>query len=80
MLGTTLEVTREALEIGSDVLQFAPVAGLGEAARVLVNIWDAVQLVEVSSVCGYEANDLIFFSPSSIVSHAFVSLSDALQS
>ncbi|EKM52507.1 uncharacterized protein PHACADRAFT_211755 [Phanerochaete carnosa HHB-10118-sp] len=36
----------EALEIGSEVLQFAPVVGLAEAARVLLNIWNAVQLVE----------------------------------
>jgi hypothetical protein len=47
ILDTALDVTHETLEIGSEVLQFAPVAGLGEAARVLLNIWNAVQLVEV---------------------------------
>ena len=49
VVDTALDVTREVLEAGSEVLQFAPVAGLAEAARVLVNIWNAVQLVEVSS-------------------------------
>ncbi|GJE89108.1 hypothetical protein PsYK624_052000 [Phanerochaete sordida] len=46
VVDTALDVTREALEIGQDVLQFAPVAGLAEAARVLTSIWNAVQLVE----------------------------------
>ena len=47
VVDTALDVTREVLEVGSEVLQFAPVAGLGEAARVLLSIWNAVQLVEV---------------------------------
>ena len=48
ILDTALDVTREALEIGQDILEFAPVPGLAEAAHVLVSIWNAVQLVEVS--------------------------------
>ena len=46
-----LEATHELLGISADVLQFAPVIGLAEAARVLVNIWDAVQTVDVRLSC-----------------------------
>ena len=49
-LDMTLEATHEALAIGADVLQFAPVIGLAEAARVLASIWDAVQMVDVSTL------------------------------
>ena len=47
-LGYGLDVTHNALEIGADVLQFAPVPALQEAARVLLTIWQALELVEVS--------------------------------
>ena len=55
ILGTASDVAHEALILSSDLLQFAPVAGLSEAARVLLNIWDALQMVDVcirdSAVC-----------------------------
>ena len=49
-LGYGLEAAHSALEVGADVFQFVPVPGLQEAARVLLTIWDALQLVEVSQV------------------------------
>ena len=48
MLGTASQVVHELLEVGVDVLKFAPIVGLEEAARTLLNIWDALQLVDVS--------------------------------
>lgn len=46
-LDVALDVTHEILLLGSDVLHFAPVPGLEEAARTLLSIWDSLQLVEV---------------------------------
>ena len=46
-MGYTLDVGHETLLIGVDVLEFAPIVGLQTCARVLLTIWDAVQLVEV---------------------------------
>lgn len=43
-------MTHEALIIGEDALEFAPIPGLGAAAGILLNIWEAVQLVEVSFI------------------------------
>lgn len=40
----------DALEMGTELLRFAPVAGLAEAARVLLTIWNSLQLVEVRSL------------------------------
>ena len=47
VLGTASQVVHELLEVGVDVLKFAPIVGLEEAARTLLNIWDALQLVDV---------------------------------
>jgi abelson tyrosine-protein kinase 1 len=49
-LGYTLDAAHEVLEMGETVLRFAPFPGLAEAAHVLLSIWDAVQLVEVSNL------------------------------
>ena len=43
-----LDLVHDTLEVAVDVLEFAPLVGLSEAARTLLTIWDAVQLVEVS--------------------------------
>ena len=48
VLGYTLDVLHEGLEVGAEVLEFAPIPGLAQAARVLLGIWDAVQMVDVS--------------------------------
>ncbi|KAG5637074.1 hypothetical protein H0H81_005844 [Sphagnurus paluster] len=48
VLGTTAEVAHEVLLTSVDILELAPVPGLATAARVLQNIWDAVQLVETN--------------------------------
>ncbi|KZS90817.1 hypothetical protein SISNIDRAFT_457444 [Sistotremastrum niveocremeum HHB9708] len=42
VLGAALQLTHEALYISVDVLELAPVPGLAEVARTLLNIWDAV--------------------------------------
>ena len=42
-----VDAQHELLDLGSDALRFAPIPGLAEAARVLVTIWDSLQLVEV---------------------------------
>lgn len=60
ILDTLAEVAHEALEIGADVLEFVPIAGLAEAARILAGIWDAVQLVEVMSPMRASALDISY--------------------
>ncbi|CAL1697553.1 unnamed protein product [Somion occarium] len=47
-LDTALDVTHEALVLSADLLKLAPVVGLEEAARTLLNIWDAVQMVDMN--------------------------------
>ena len=47
VLGTALDVTHETLILGESVLEFAPVPGLASVAALLLDIWEAVQLVEV---------------------------------
>ena len=46
------EAAHDLLEVSADVLRFAPIPGLEEAARVLLTIWDALQLVEVRTSYG----------------------------
>ncbi|RPD53297.1 hypothetical protein L227DRAFT_617134 [Lentinus tigrinus ALCF2SS1-6] len=48
VLGTAGEVVHELLEVSVDVLKFAPIVGLEEAARTLLTIWDALQLVDIN--------------------------------
>ncbi|CDO74643.1 hypothetical protein BN946_scf184944.g2 [Trametes cinnabarina] len=48
VLGITAQVVHELLELSVDALRFAPVVGLEEAARTLLNIWDALQLVDIN--------------------------------
>jgi hypothetical protein len=47
-LGTAASIGHEALFVGVDLLRFAPVPGLELAGSILLNIWDAVDMVEVS--------------------------------
>jgi hypothetical protein len=47
-LGIAADITHEALFIGVDLLELAPVPGLKPAAQLLLNIWDASRLVDVS--------------------------------
>lgn len=47
-LGTAASIGHEALFAGVDLLRFAPVPGLELAGAILLNIWDAVDMVEVS--------------------------------
>lgn len=52
VLGTTAYVAHEALVLGGELLVFAPFPGLDLAARVLLEIWDALQMVDVNrSAC-----------------------------
>ncbi|KAI0640836.1 hypothetical protein C8Q79DRAFT_920613 [Trametes meyenii] len=48
VLGTTAEVVHELLEISTDLLRFAPIVGLEEAARTLLYIWESLQLVDIN--------------------------------
>ena len=41
-------IGHEVLFTGVDLLQFSPVPGLDIAGKILLSIWDAVGLVEVS--------------------------------
>lgn len=43
-------IGHEALFAGVDLLQLAPVPGLNTAGNILLNIWDAIELVEVSVI------------------------------
>ncbi len=49
-LGTAASIGHEALFTGVDLLKFAPVPGLELAGGILLNIWDAVEMVEVSAI------------------------------
>jgi hypothetical protein len=46
-LGTAASVGHESLFIGVDLLQFAPVPELKTAGTILLNIWDAIEMVKV---------------------------------
>ena len=46
VLGAAARLTHEALFIGVDFLKFAPVPALEVAGVVLLNIWEAVELIE----------------------------------
>ena len=60
MLGNAGDAAHEALVIDIDVLRFAPVAGLSDAARLLLDIWDSVQKVDVSDfLCMYPLKSII---------------------
>lgn len=48
VLGVAGDVTHEALLLSAELLQFAPMPGLEVAARALLDIWDALQMVDVS--------------------------------
>ena len=47
-MGTVVDITHEALFIGVELLDLAPVPGLKPVAQLLLNIWDASQIVDVS--------------------------------
>ncbi|RDB18261.1 Dual specificity protein kinase splA [Hypsizygus marmoreus] len=48
VLGTTGDIVHEALFLSADFLEFAPIPGLEAAAKTLLNIWDALQLVDMN--------------------------------
>ena len=52
-LGTAADVVHEALYVGVELFDLAPVPGLSLAARTLLNIWDAAQNVDVSRRVSY---------------------------
>ena len=43
-------IGHEVLFTGVDLLQFVPVPGLDIAGKILLGIWDAVELVEVGMI------------------------------
>ena len=49
VLGAAASVGHEVLFSGVDLLRFAPIPGLELLGRTLLSIWDAVDMVEVSS-------------------------------
>ncbi|KAJ3573275.1 hypothetical protein NP233_g2522 [Leucocoprinus birnbaumii] len=50
VLDVTLDVAHELLSVGSDFLEFAPIPGLSPAARALLEIWDAMQSVDLNTL------------------------------
>ncbi|KAJ7647115.1 hypothetical protein FB45DRAFT_1099808 [Roridomyces roridus] len=48
VLGTSLLVTHEALRLTSEILDVVPVPGLQAAAKVLLDIWDSVQAIDLN--------------------------------
>ncbi|KAI0945901.1 hypothetical protein AcV7_010017 [Taiwanofungus camphoratus] len=48
VLGVAGDVVHEALLLSVEVVQFVPIPGLEAAARSLLDIWDALQLVDVN--------------------------------
>ncbi|KAH6893995.1 TKL/TKL-ccin protein kinase [Coprinopsis sp. MPI-PUGE-AT-0042] len=47
-LGNVADVGHELLSIGVELLELAPVPGLAPAAKTLLNIWDAAEMVDVN--------------------------------
>jgi abelson tyrosine-protein kinase 1 len=47
VLGTTLDVTHEALLLSVDLMELVPIPGLRAAALTLLNVWDCLQKVDV---------------------------------
>ncbi|KAI0070864.1 hypothetical protein K474DRAFT_1607894 [Panus rudis PR-1116 ss-1] len=47
-LSTAADVAHEGLLLSVDLLEFAPVVGLEAAARTLLQVWDAVQMVDMN--------------------------------
>lgn len=50
ILGVAEDVGHEALVISSELLEFAPLPGLRVAALALLDIWEALQMVDVSAL------------------------------
>ncbi|KAJ3553830.1 hypothetical protein NP233_g12558 [Leucocoprinus birnbaumii] len=50
VLNITLDVAHELLIIGGDFLELAPIPGLSPAARALLEIWDAMQNVDLNTL------------------------------
>ncbi|VDC00982.1 unnamed protein product [Peniophora sp. CBMAI 1063] len=48
VLGPAANLAHEALFVGVDLLQFVPVPALDVAGKMLLSIWDAVELIEVN--------------------------------
>lgn len=48
VLGVAAKVAHEGLFIGVDLLRFSPIPGLEIAGAVLLNIWDALELVDMN--------------------------------
>lgn len=65
-IDTALDVTHDVLEVSVDLLEFVPIVGLEPAARTLLTIWDAVQLVDVSpsTICQPPRRDAYHFGVS----------------
>jgi hypothetical protein len=47
VIGTSLNITHQALVMGIDLLGLAPVPGLRAVAATLLNVWDVLQKVDV---------------------------------
>jgi hypothetical protein len=58
-LGTAADIAYEVLFIGVDLLDLAPVPGLRPAARLLLNIWNSAQIVDVSFMPRIATVDII---------------------
>ncbi|CCM05813.1 uncharacterized protein FIBRA_08047 [Fibroporia radiculosa] len=50
VLGIAGDVTHETLLVSSELLKFAPIPGLALAAKLLLEIWDSLQQVDVNRV------------------------------
>ncbi|RDB20038.1 hypothetical protein Hypma_012989 [Hypsizygus marmoreus] len=48
ILGTTGDIVHEALVVGTELFDFVPVPGLAIAAKLLLNIWDTLQRVDMN--------------------------------
>ncbi|KZV71600.1 hypothetical protein PENSPDRAFT_734076 [Peniophora sp. CONT] len=48
VLGPAADLAHQALFLGVDLLQFAPVPALDVAGKALLGIWDAVEMIEIN--------------------------------
>ncbi|KAM6492858.1 hypothetical protein JOM56_010992 [Amanita muscaria] len=57
VLGPTIDITRHALNAGVDLLELAPIPGLAQAARTLLEIWDALDAVDMNRIACFRLTE-----------------------
>ena len=64
VLGPAENLAHEALSVGVDLLQFAPVPALDVVGQILLNIWDSVEMIEVRWCCNIRRSERFMLNTS----------------